>query len=99
MQEKRIIKDDDTHGIIATLMKKRVLFRSAFSLPLIAANSLRSKFCCRSRKNKEYTDLFNKGEERFYEELDIVNLLKTVRLTKVFVKTYFNRRQRLLLEL
>ena len=35
--------------------------------------------------------------ERFYKELDIVNILKNVRLSKVIIATHFNRRQRLLL--
>lgn len=48
-------------------------------------------------KARGLTDYSEKAESLFMQELDVMNSIRTVRMTKVFVNSVMTRRQKLLL--
>jgi hypothetical protein len=85
LQKKGKIEKKDINGIITTMIKDRVTTESAISLKIMAKMIFSCIFC--QTKNRKQINIYNKGVDRFYKELDIINILKNVRLSKVFMMT------------
>ena len=61
------------------------------------------RYCCANKCDpksyKRLDRLIRNGENRYYKELDIVNVLNTIRLFKVFFYRKFPAHQRILLQM
>lgn len=55
--------------------------------------------CCGNQQSKRLDKLIKNGEDRYYKEMDIVNIVNTIRLFKVFFTMKFPPEQRMLLKL
>ena len=81
------IRKENINSMLATLLNKRSRFKRLSALKFVCF-SLTSLLCPvpRKRMTKEQK-LFKNGISKFYQEIDIINILKTVRTMKVLIWT------------
>lgn len=85
-----------------TLLLDRGTLKSAVSLPIhivwFFTGSLKSCLCCKlgTRATRSYKKL-DEAKRRFTGDLDIVNLLKTIRQSKIYLNTRLNPPQKALM--
>ena len=101
--KRKRVKAINMHHILMNLLKHRTYYNSIMSTFEVFFGYITSyrvlpgqfiwdrvrKACCKNKKSARYRNqkLFNNGMSRFYNEIDIVNLLKAVRMVKLFVYT------------
>ena len=81
IEKNNMVNLKDINAIVANIFMHRDKFAKVFTLKMICFQLLVDNFKCCVRKRKrdsvnwKYTKLINNGMHRYYNELDIVNLL------------------------
>jgi len=99
--------------IVEHIISSRGSLREEFSPVKFTKMVLKKTFCsclkskrCRKKKkdvskeeeqNERSGRLFDNAESMFMQELDVLNLIRTVRMAKVFAGSVMSRRQKVLL--
>jgi hypothetical protein len=95
------VEEKDIKNIISTLFLKRQRFGQLFSFYQNIRFYVLSNFrCCvskNSRERKQYK-IYTNGNRKFFKELDVISLLRNVRLQKVLANTQLTPRQNILLQ-
>lgn len=94
------LKHRDIEGIVSNIAHSRARLSGVFAtydfLIFTIKGFIRMLPCCKSKpKSKE--QMFRNGVNKYYDNLDVVKLLKSVRLSKVLMQSTLTRRQQLLL--
>lgn len=99
MEENNEVDKSEIHSLIINLFKNRQSFRAAFSkveLPILTVMAVLNFIfpCCFKKNTKFYSKMkiYQNGIKRYYHELDIVSLLKAVRLSKLLFATTLAQR-------
>lgn len=99
--EKESINYDSISHIVIHILKHRSSFKSILSFKVLCL----SRFfpCCfgRRRAQDTYKDKmrYQNGVNRYFKELDIIKILKTIRASKLMFKSFMNTRERILLQM
>ena len=82
-----MIKKQHVNQILKNILKQRVNFqlKSIVYLVLLYIVSNVCPFCIK-KHSKEYkvNKIFTNAQKKVYQELDIVNILRTIRMVKMF---------------
>jgi len=101
------ISEMDTYKITLNIFKSRAPFTQVFTTGMFVKLAFKKMLpkCCRKKKKlaldseQEKAELlYANGQKKFFHELDVVNLLQSVRLSKLLVQSQLTRRQRVLLQ-
>lgn len=89
-------------NIVKTIFFKRARFSSIFSYPLLMLISYMRECPCLKRRisseNSRKIKIFENGQRKFFRELDVVNLLQSVRVSKFLANNILSGRQKTLLQ-
>jgi hypothetical protein len=108
IKENGKVRISDILHIIGNLWRNRTLFGNMISRSKMLLHGKKCRQCrllCCWRKCgepkvwKRHDNLIKNGEKRFYKEIDIVNVLNTLRMFKIFFTRAFSPEKRLLLKL
>ena len=107
IREKGVITVTDVLHIIGNLWRHRTTFERSISFMHMLFHGTFCRLCrkyamaekCdKNRKHKRLDKLLKNAESRYYKEMDIVNVLNTIRLFKSFFTVMIPTQQRLLLQ-
>jgi hypothetical protein len=105
IERNNTVSRKDITAIVTNVLMYRDKFAKVFTWKIFFLQLLMNNFKCCVRKNKrnsinwKYTQLYNNGMNRYYTELDIVKLLKTVRLQKMLFWSQLKSHQRVLMQI
>ena len=94
------VEKSSINNIINTIFFKRKRFSSIFSYPLLIFISYFGACPCKRRVDTaeiRKMKIFDNGKRKFLRELDVVNLLQSVRVSNFLASQYLGGRQKTLL--
>lgn len=93
IKTKDMLGSADVKAILMNLINRKRFFYSFKDI----LESFFKCLCFRSTKQKQHY-LYDKGERKLISELDVVQLLRTIRQTKLLTQVILNQRQKMLLK-
>jgi len=95
------ITAEDTDGIALSIYKSRGLLRQYMDTKAVLLDYVMTKLPAfltrRCKARKSMGKIVKNGAKRIFYELDVVNMMRTVRLSKLLFKTQLTQQQRILL--
>ena len=96
-----VVQPSRISNIVRTIFFSRARFSSIFSYPLLMLISYLRDCRCLQRRissdNRRKIKIFENGQRKFFRELDVVNLLQSVRVSKFVANNILTGRQKTLL--
>ena len=104
--DRPFIKDSDVNNIVSHVLKHRLPFDHVFNWKTYFKHMVIHVLPCvknrmKKRKDEDYKKIkqFENGRKRYYKELDIVRIIRAIRISKVLQWNVLHTRQRLLLQM